>query len=266
MSSSPRMRKFFRRIGHSIAKRALWAPRRLLYAFKGYLELGGLRLPLFDFSRHSRSLLLKGAYEQAEIDFVRKYLRPGAHVVELGASIGVVSCHILRTAPTSLLSFEAVGAWASLARKTVGLNFKDPPYVLKEMAIGRVGQKEALFAFDLRENLGGRSLDGRGEESKHGVIRVPAMSLGEINAIHRVPADAWLVMDIEGTEWELVRNQGDALRRYEGIIVECHEVADEGGHASPGDVLDGFRNCGFILVDCVEHHTHLVACLRRIPR
>jgi FkbM family methyltransferase len=257
------MKRFFRKLAHSISKRALWAPRRILYAINGYATLGGLKLPLHEFSKESRALLVRGYYEQAEIEFVERHIPRGAYVVELGASIGVISCHILKTSPEFLLSFEAVGDWAKLARKTVGLNFPNAPYELKEMAIGRIGQKEVRFAFDSQENLGGQVVDGQGEETGRSIITVPAISLSEVNEIHHVPVDSWLVMDIEGAEWDLARNQGPALRRYQGIIVECHQVTDEGRRVTPKDILDQFQTHGFSLVDCVEHYTHLVAFLRR---
>ena len=257
------MKKFFTKLGHSISKRALWAPRRILYSINGYATLGGLKLPLHEFSKESQTQLVKGYYEHAEIDFVKKHIPRGAYVVEFGASIGIISCHILNTLPAFLLSFEAVGDWARLARKTVGLNFVDPPYELKEMAIGRIGQKEVLFAFDAQENLGGQVVGDRNQEGGRRVITVPAISLSEVNETHHVPANAWLVMDIEGAEWDLARNQGEALRRYEGIIVECHQVTNEGSHVTPKDILAEFQRCGFKLVECVEHHTHLVAFLRR---
>jgi len=206
--------------------------------------------------------LLKGYYEQAEIAFVGKYIQPGAYVVELGASIGIISCHILKKSPLRLLSFEALGAWAQLARKTVGLNFENPPFELKEMAIGKVGQKEVQLAFDSHENLGGQVVEGPGKD-KRPVVKVPAMSLAEVNEIYHVPPNAWIVMDIEGAEWDLVRNQAYALRRYEGDIVECRQVENESGRVKPRDILDEFQRCGFTLVECVEHYTHLVACLRR---
>lgn len=259
------MWKFFRKLGHSISKRALWAPRRILQAINGYATLGGLKLPLQEFSQESRTQLLKGYYERVEIDFVERHIPRGAYVVEFGASIGVTSCHILKTGPAFLLSFEAVGEWARLARKTVGLNFTDPPYELKEIAIGSLGQKEALFAFDAQENLGGQVVESRSQAAARSVITVPAMSLFEVNDLHQVPADAWLVMDIEGAEWDLARNQGDALKRYAGIIVECHQVIHQGRTVSPDEILHEFLKCGFRLIERVDHHTHLVAFVRRVP-
>jgi FkbM family methyltransferase len=261
-----KLQKFFRKLGHSISKRVLWVPRRVLYAINGYATLGGLKLPLHEFSKESRALLLGGYYEEAEIEFVRKHIPRGAYVVEFGASIGVISCHILKQSPAFLLSFEAVGAWASLARKTVGLNFTNPPYELKEMAIGRKGQREVLFAFDSQENLGGQVVDSRGQEARRSIITVPALSLSEVNEIHRVPDDAWLVMDIEGAEWDLARCQGDALRKYEGIIVECHAIKHEGRDLTPQEIVEEFKKCGFRLVELVSHYTHVVAFLRRDDR
>jgi hypothetical protein len=42
----------------------------------------------------SKAAILFGLYERSEVRFVERWLNRDLHVVELGASIGVASCHI----------------------------------------------------------------------------------------------------------------------------------------------------------------------------
>lgn len=257
------MRNFSEKLKKYIVTRILSIPGRIICMFKGYTTVGGLKLPLYEYSKTSRSLLLRGRYEDAEVDFIKKYIPRGAFVVEFGASIGVVSCHILKKTPIMLLSFEAVGDWVKLASKTVGLNFKNPSYRLNEIAIGKVGQKEVSFLFDPQENLGGQSQGAKIQNTNRRIITVPALSLFDVNKIYSVPRNAYLVMDIEGAEWDIAKNQKDALGIYEGVIVECHSVMDGNTNVTPQEIMNEFKRCGFDLVESIVHHTHVVAFFLR---
>ena len=65
-----------------------------------YVELDGVKIPL----KHSpldpktRKRLMRGSYETAECDLVRRFIKPGAQILELGASVGIVTCFLGRQA------------------------------------------------------------------------------------------------------------------------------------------------------------------------
>src|SRR5690349_13747309 len=56
----------------------------------------GLRIESRGLAPEVKSQLLFGTYESAEIRAVHRHLRSDLDVIELGASIGVLSCHIRR--------------------------------------------------------------------------------------------------------------------------------------------------------------------------
>jgi FkbM family methyltransferase len=186
-----------------------------------------------------------GSYEAKEARYIQAYLPRGATVLELGASLGVVSSIILGRKPERLISYEAVGPLGDIARQVVAHNHPAAPWELVHCAIAAEGIDEVSFDWSPEYTQGGTVAD----ESAKSLIRVPAVSLAGAIARHRLPATAWLVMDIEGMEWELARRQAAGLRHFAGIIVECHDTTDGGRHVPHAQVLEEITRAGFDIVD-----------------
>ena len=209
------------RIWSSIRWRALALARACGY--QGNPCLFGVEVPLgLVPSKVILGQLDACSYEAKEARYIRAYLPEGVQVLELGASLGIVSSIILGRRPARLVSYEAVGSLAGVARQVVAHNHPSAPWELVHCAIADEGVSEVAFDWSPEYTQGGSV--ARSEESAR--LRVPAASLGAVIARHALPETAWLVMDIEGMEWELARRQAAALRHFAGIIVECHDVKD----------------------------------------
>lgn len=258
------MKNFLKKIKKSFNKR-LSGIRHIIATHNPILPSGvviieGIKLPYSKIPKASILELNLGTYEDVERDFIKKYLPTEAFVIELGASIGVISCHILEKKPVRLISLEAVEKWAQVARETVNLNFKDPiPFEVVQLAIGEVGQSHVIFNSSSEDNLGGQISSTPTDIS----TIVPAISLFDLNRIYDVPLGAWLIMDIEGMEWDIAKNQGDALRRYEGVIVECHKTKNDELIITPTRIVNEITLCGFTLIEKADHGTHIVAVFKR---
>lgn len=226
----------------------------------GVVIIEGIKLPYSKIPKASIFELNRGTYEDVERYFIKKYLPTEAFVIELGASIGVISCHILEKKPVRLISFEAVEKWAQVARETLNLNFKDPiPFEVVQLAIGAVGQSHVIFNSSSKDNLGGQISSTPTDIS----MIVPAISLFDLNRIYNVPHGAWLIMDIEGMEWDIIKNQSDALGKYDGVIVECHKTMDDEIIITPTRIVNEFTLGGFTLIEKADHETHIVAVFKR---
>ena len=258
------MKNFLKKIKNSFKKR-LSGIRHFIVTHNptppsGVVIIQGIKLPYSKIPKASILELNRGTYEDVERDFIKKYLPGGAYVIELGASIGVISCHILEKKPVRLISFEAVAKWAKVARQTVNLNFKDLiPFEVVQLAIGEVGQSHVIFNSHSEDNLGGQISATPTDIS----VIVRAISLFDLNRIYDVPLGAWLIMDIEGMEWDIAKNQSEALRRYEGVIVECHKTMDDEIIITPTRIVNEITLCGFTLIEKADHETHIVAVFKR---
>lgn len=228
------------RIWSSIRWRALALARACGY--RGNPRLFGIEVPLSLVpSRVILGQLDACSYEAKEARFIRAYLPAGAQVLELGASLGVVSSIILGRRPARLISYEAVGSLADIARQVVAHNHPSAPWELVHCAIADEGVSEVAFDWSPEFTQGG-SVARSGGAAR---LRVPAASLAAVIARHGLPETAWLVMDIEGMEWELARRQASALRHFTGIIVECHDVKDGERQVRHSEVLAELAKAGF---------------------
>ena len=257
------MNKFIKKLINSSQKRfseLRGIVLRLRTLFGLPMVFAGIKVPLWKIPRTSVDALRRGIYEDVELSYIEKYLPRGSFVIELGASIRIISCHILKKEPLRLVSFEALENWAKLANEIIELNYgKLDSFKLVQCAVGEVDQSEVIFNTSCEDNLVGH-ISPVGTATS---ITVPAMSLFDINKIYDVPQGAWLIMDIEGMEWSLVKKQSAALNRYAGIIVECHITTQDGASITPGEIITEFIRSGFKLIEQINHGPHRVAVLKR---
>ncbi len=228
------------RIWSSLRWRALALARACGY--RGNPRLFGVEVPLALVpSRVILGQLDACSYEAKEARYIQSYLPAGAEVLELGASLGIVSAIILGRRPTRLVSYEAVGPLTEVARQVVAHNHPSAPWELVHSAIAAEGVAEVAFDWSPERTQGGAVAEGAAPS----LLRVPAESLGRAIARHRLPTSAWLVMDIEGMEWEIARHQSAALRHFAGIIVECHDVRDGARVVPHAEVAAEIAKAGF---------------------
>lgn len=243
------------RIWSSIRWRALALARACGY--QGDPRLFGVEIPL----RLVPSKVILGqldacSYEAKEARFICSFLPVGATVLELGASLGVVSSIILGRKPERLVSYEAVGPLGDIARQVVAHNHPNAPWELVPRAIAADGVDEVSFDWSPEYTQGGSVANG----PARALIRVPAESLGRAIERHRLPRASWLVMDIEGMEWEIARHQAAALVHFAGIIVECHDVKDADRVIPHAQVLAELALAGF---DVAARRGQVSVLLRR---
>ena len=132
-------------------------------------------------------------------------------VVELGASLGVISCELARQRKPGirLIAVEAEPTLAARALRNLKLNGFVDAHV-ENLAIDYSGAQSVGFA-------GGLGLAGRVTDS--GDLQVPASTLSGLLETYAV-GEFDLVMDIEGAEDAVLRNEFDALQRCRRILCE----------------------------------------------
>jgi len=234
----------------SLRWRFLALARRLGY--RGNPRLHGVEVPLrLVPSPGLVARLDSGMYEAKEIGLVRRHLPAGVEVLELGASLGVVSAFILGRGPSRLVSYEAVPEMADRARAVVAHNHPGSGWELVAAAV--VGSPASTTDFHWHPER----TDSGSARPREGLVplSVPAATLAEILDRHGFSPGAWLVMDIEGAEHEVVRSGASALRRLGGIVLETHDL----GADRAEDVLPRLYELGFRLLG---RHGRVAALVR----
>jgi FkbM family methyltransferase len=194
--------------------------------FPNYVSFHGLQIAVDDMKGGAKTKcnLLFRMYESAEIRFVLRYLPRNQDVVELGSSIGVLSCLIRRTiAPDrNLVCVEAGHKLCLYVSRNLfrnKLNFKVA--VLNNAIVGKTPITGFMGFAESGDNTTGRISS---ESPDKCADRVLARTLDEI--VEQFCLDEYsLVCDIEGAEWEMLQNT-EALNKCSLLIIEFHNRFD----------------------------------------
>lgn len=177
--------------------------------------------------------------------------RPGETVLELGGGIGVVAGFCEAKLGLSVATFEPDHANFLLLCDLVHSNQLTRVVAFNKAIVG-ITDETNLYNTVL---LGGRGPHARVVESSHpGAVAVHAMNFGQAyKTAERVFAHpSWiasspgssghdiLVMDIEGSEWEIIERWKELLQTFRLIIVECHLIHQD--LAFSLDLGFGFEN------------------------
>ena len=170
----------------------------------------------------TKASLLINRYESAEYRFMREFLPRDADVVELGGSLGVMSCLILATIDRDrrLVSVEADDRLVTASRNNLAINgFADRATVVFG-AIDYSGADTVSFG------AGATSIDGRvGAVGTAGTASVPARTLGAVIGDYGLTHYS-IVCDIEGAEWAMFATDRAAVLGAAAIILETHDGQD----------------------------------------
>lgn len=178
----------------------------------------GLTIETSGLAPKIKSQLFFGTYEAAEIRAVQRHLRPDLDVIELGASIGVLTCHIRRkvAAGARLYAVEASAEAAAMISRNLRHNgLQDNVTVLN----AALTADSAPVQFDPGStNIAGRVCDGPANAQG---IAVRPVTLAELVAELGF-VEYSMVCDIEGSEVGVLSSESAALARCAQMIIELH--------------------------------------------
>lgn len=233
-SRGPRLKLLLARIACSSVVGRLIAARH-----RNVIPSGGLRIDTNDpaITPAMKAAIYWGLYESAEQRFVRQYLRTDLDVIELGASLGVISCLIARLVDRScrVICVEANPRLQGTLRRNLRLNVPDRDVRIVAKAIAYSGGNARFVTGG--DNTGGRIDSSGATDSSELVVTT---TLSQLLTDERVGSFA-LVCDIEGMEADLIAHDVAGLARCQQIVIELHDRS--------GDTLTIERLCSSLQED-----------------
>jgi FkbM family methyltransferase len=218
-----------------------WATLQLQIKILGQsrtIELDGCKFPLRDVPNTSMKLhLLRGSYELPERSAALRYIKPEWSVVELGGCIGVVACitNKLLSQPERHVVVEANPLVLAQLESNRAVNQCSFSIVNRALAYNSSSVRVTPSS-----DFWGTSLYKQGDPRPS--IDVPATQLGEIIKDAQFESFA-LICDIEGQEYELVRNELEILSKAKIIIMELHP--DVLGEDKVSEIIFDLDKIGF---------------------
>jgi FkbM family methyltransferase len=200
-------------------------------------------------SPNIKAMIFWKIYESAEIRFIKKYIDDTLDIVELGASIGVVSTYLgSRKGEKKMYNIEVNPGLISVIEYNLKLNGITNFSVLN-MGIGVSGS--SLY-FDKGKYTTHGSISGIYSE---GALKIKLKSLSDLLNEKQIGNYA-LVCDIEGSEIDILLNDPNSLNRCKIIIIETHTVVRNGKSYTPDDIKSMVLAQGFELTE--ELHNNYV--------
>ena len=133
-------------------------------------------------------LILEGVYEEHTDAVLRRIVKPGMHVVEIGANVGLFTLLMCaaRRRSGSVYAFECDPMLARIARDNLEVNGLGTIGTIDERAVSKAGSAHSNFAPRLRHRGGGTLVAGLQQipeltESERETIAVQAVTLDRIS-------------------------------------------------------------------------------------
>lgn len=183
-----------------------------------------------------RARFVRGSYESIERWFVEHYITGGTDVIDLGGGLGFVACYLDECIDPSdkLVVLEANEALIPVIERTEELN--DASFELHHGAYAPESETVSFESGDVAT---------AGSVSKTEVATVKAFDLRRLVSRHELEQFN-LVVDIEGSEYEMLTEEADVLsNRCSILIAEVHEVDGR----TPTEFQQAVEEMGFSLLD-----------------
>jgi FkbM family methyltransferase len=202
-----------------------------------------------DLDEYTQRRIFYRCHEESEAAWVRRFLRTGDAVVDVGANIGFFTVLAATVVGTQgrVFSFEPFqGSFRSLERN-VALNELD------NVTVERAAVAEAPGSMTLgldEETIAHGSTGGFTEEGNTARFTVPAVTLDEsLELVLGDGAARLLKIDVEGIEPKVLRGAQKTLadRPPDALLVELNRAALEGHGYGEQDVLDPLLEAGYSL-------------------
>jgi FkbM family methyltransferase len=204
-----------------------------------------------------KAALFWGLYESSEVRFVKEYLRNDLDVIELGSSLGVVSCQILRKLKPGLrlVCVEANPHLLKTLRQNLEQQSSGHDVTVVHGAVANPSSDNSSVHFALAVDSTASHVAS--DDGPLEAVSVPALTLSEILRANHIDRSFSLVSDIEGAETSFIESDDVALRRCEQILIELHETSLDGKAISVDRLRQRLEEAhGFIL-----RHSYGPVCL-----
>ncbi len=195
-----------------------WIEGALFDLFGGHFRANGctFAIPKDLMSRDYRACFFDGSYEAEERELVRNFVRHEDTVLELGACLGIVSCvtNKLLADKTKHVVVEGNPSCIPALRRNRELN--NCAFIIENCGVSN--NPDAEFYLHPVYIVGGTTQ----RPSSH-PVRVPIRSLAELD--ERYGPFSALIMDVEGSELEILSAASQQLLNCRLVIVELHDWA-----------------------------------------
>lgn len=179
----------------------------------------GIRMNL-DISEFLQAhLYLYGSYELPSIRFIRRVVKPGDVVADVGAQIGYITLAMatIDTGKVTVHAFEPEPNNIRRLRNNVALNPGVDVRII-EKAVSDTNQAIRLY-LSKDHNAGTHSTISGGTNVSDEFVEIPAVTLDDYVREQGLTALRLVKIDVEGGEYEVIKGAHETLRTLRPIVL-----------------------------------------------
>lgn len=173
-----------------------------------------------------------GLHERKEVEFIKSYLDPNNDIIELGASIGVITMEILKKVnpDRKLICVEANPDLIPIIQENIRLNFYNRQVDVVNFAIDYSGNSIVQFEID-RNNLGSHVIVANSLIQETNIRNIATITLKKLHFDNNLTKFS-LISDIEGAEIGFILSEKELLKNCFQLFIELHPVTFENTYYS----------------------------------
>ena len=220
-------------------------------------------------SKDSLGLTVWGKYEEFELQTIKKFLKSGATVIDIGANIGVHSLYLSKhIGPTGkIFAFEPDSENYELLIKNLKENSVQNVKPIKKAVSNTNG---TLQLFLSEQNKADHQIFDSKENRK--AVEIESVTLDDYFAEYPTEIDL-IKMDIQGAEPLALVGMERTLQKFPNIIVfsEFYPMGMVGNEKTPKAYLSKFASLGFEIYEVNEvnktfEETDIDTLIARLPK
>jgi FkbM family methyltransferase len=191
-------------------------------------------------------------FEQAELEFILRVLRPGMTFFDIGANVGIFSLaagHKLRRKPGVIYAFEPCPATFSILEKNLALNHLSDVRAVRTAVSDRTGTAELFVNAQFKDALNSLKDPSHSDAEVVGRESVETITLDEFIVRAEIPRVDVLKVDVEGAELLVFRGASQLLKRSDAplILYEGYSWCTAGFHYHPVELMWLLASFGYEL-------------------
>src|ERR1700738_267133 len=167
----------------------------------------------------SRELSVYHIHEPLTTELVKRFLKPGMNVVDIGGNLGYYALLEAQMVGDTgrVIAIEPVAAnFAQLSKNVEANGYRN--ILLHDVAIGTSNGTVPMY---LSKKSNWRSLHPVPWKTREIMVRVS--TLDALLALHKLPSVDLIRMDLEGYEVEVIRGMAETIKNYSPrLLVELH--------------------------------------------
>lgn len=195
-----------------------------------------------------KKAVMNSTYEEPERLLVSRYVDPSLPVIELGGSLGILSSYLsnILNADTAYTIVEANPNIVDICRENA---LRPKPKRSLTVINAAIAYDVDAVRFEISDNILGNKISSGDNVA---TVDVPARTLTSLVS-EAMSAGYTLVMDIEGSELDVLEHDAEAFENCRLTIVEVHPKAYERRGKSEADFMSAAKSIGLKQIDRIEN-------------